>query len=225
VDLDRLSSPEVGDGVLLVPVGSCEQHGPHLPLGTDTLIAERVTGALARRLAGSFVGPSIAIGASGEHAGFAGTLSIGREALELVLVELARSADAFGGVVFVNAHGGNRAALRTAMDLLVVEGRHAASMSCGVPGGDAHAGRTETSLLLWLEPSIVRLAHAAAGAVEPWSEIGERVIGHGVAAVSPNGVLGDPSGASAEEGEQLFADLVDRLAGELFTIVARWSDG
>ena len=229
MDLVGLTSPELratGRGsVLVVPVGSCEQHGPHLPLGTDTVIAERVTEALARVVPGLLVAPTIGIGASGEHAGFPGTLSIGRDALEMVLIELARSADAFRGVVFVNGHGGNASTLRSAVELLVAEGRHAAVLSCGVPGGDAHAGRTETSLMLWLEPSTVQLDRAEPGVTEPWSEIGRRVIEHGFAAVSANCVLGDPIGASAEEGEQLFADLVDRLADELAPIVARWSDG
>lgn len=224
MDLGRLRSPEVGGGALLVPLGSCEQHGPHLPLGTDTLIAERVTEALARRLPGALVAPAIAIGASGEHAAFAGTLSIGREALELVLVELGRSADRFAGLLVVNGHGGNSAALRGAVDLLVAEGRHAGALSCSVPGGDAHAGRTETSLLLWLEPSLVRVDRAEPGSTEPWEAIGGRVVADGVGAVSPNGVLGDPTGASAEEGEQLFADLVDRLAAVAASMVARWSD-
>jgi creatinine amidohydrolase len=83
--------------LLLVPVGSCEQHGPHLPLGTDTLIAEALAQAAVERATGSVVSPSIAIGASGEHRGFPGTLSIGADALVEVAVELARSALAVPG--------------------------------------------------------------------------------------------------------------------------------
>src|SRR5829696_8104302 len=113
--------PELGEGatgaagrLLAVPLGSCEQHGPHLPLATDTLVA----GALAFRLAAQrtdvVVAPAMPFGASGEHAGFPGTLSIGTDALESVLVELGRSADQFAGVVFVNGHGGNVDALSRA---------------------------------------------------------------------------------------------------------------
>lgn len=229
MDLRGLTSPAVGAAgradVLVVPVGSCEQHGPHLPLGTDTVIAERVAHAVARQVPGLIVAPTIGVGASGEHAGFPGTLSIGSEALELMLIELARSADFFTGVVFVNGHGGNTATLRSAVELLVLESRNAAALSCGVPGGDAHAGRTETSLMLWLAPSTVRMDRAERGVTEPWAEIAGRIIESGIAAVSPNGVLGDPTGATAEEGEQLFAELVGRLADDLVAIVARWSDG
>jgi creatinine amidohydrolase len=75
--------------IVVVPVGSCEQHGPHLPLATDTIIAEQ----LCKSIDNVVVAPSVAIAASGEHAGFPGTLSIGNEALTRVLIELGRSAD------------------------------------------------------------------------------------------------------------------------------------
>ena len=83
--------------MLLVPLGSTEQHGPHLPLDTDTRIAvARCAGRVGRRRCrprlAVLVAPAVAYGASGEHEGFAGTLSIGQEALESVVVELGRSA-------------------------------------------------------------------------------------------------------------------------------------
>ena len=107
--------PEVADrgpSVLAVPLGSVEQHGPHLPLDTDTRIAVALVAALAAARPDVVAAPPLAYGASGEHAGFPGTLSIGTEALTTVLVELGRSADAFAGVVFVNGHGGNLEAVR-----------------------------------------------------------------------------------------------------------------
>jgi creatinine amidohydrolase/Fe(II)-dependent formamide hydrolase-like protein len=76
--------------LVLVPVGSTEQHGPHLPLQTDTVVATAVARALAERLDG-YVAPAVSIGASGEHHGFPGVLSIGTPALHLVIVELVRS--------------------------------------------------------------------------------------------------------------------------------------
>lgn len=80
--------------ILLVPVGSFEQHGPHLPLDTDTLIAVQLAWEAQRRLdVDSMIGPPITVSASGEHQGFAGTLSIGTETTAAVLVEIVRSAD------------------------------------------------------------------------------------------------------------------------------------
>ena len=114
-DLGARTWTEVGSArrelILAVPLGSCEQHGAHLPLDTDTRIAVALADRLARERADVVVAPALAYGASGEHADFAGTLSIGLDGLALVVVELVRSADAFAGVVVVNAHGGNMHAL------------------------------------------------------------------------------------------------------------------
>src|SRR3954454_19076570 len=101
----------VATPLLAVPVGSCEQHGPHLPLDTDTRIAVHLAEALGHGRPDVVVAPAGAVGASGEHAGFPGTLSIGTAALTTVLIELIRSADHFAGVVLVNGHGGNAEAV------------------------------------------------------------------------------------------------------------------
>ncbi len=101
-----------GAALLALPLGSLEQHGPHLPLDTDTRIAHALATGLAARRPGVVVGPPVAYGASGEHAAFAGTLLVGHEPLAAFLVELVRSArTTFRGVVLVNAHGGNEATL------------------------------------------------------------------------------------------------------------------
>ena len=98
--------------VLAVPLGSLEQHGPHLPLDTDSRIAGAVAAGLAARCEGVTVAPAVPYGASGEHADFPGTLLVGHEVLAGLLVELVRSARrSFAGVVFVNGHGGNEEAL------------------------------------------------------------------------------------------------------------------
>ncbi|HET7760889.1 MAG TPA: mycofactocin biosynthesis peptidyl-dipeptidase MftE [Phycicoccus sp.] len=206
--------PEVADraaALLAVPLGSLEQHGPHLPLDTDTRIAVALAAALAAARPDVVVAPAVAYGASGEHAAFPGTLSIGTAALTTVLVELGRSADVFTGVVFVNGHGGNLDAVRAAASTLSGEGRRVLAWSPSVPGGDAHAGRTETSILLALDPSCVRLDRAAPGATAPLPELIGELRRGGVAAVAANGVLGDPAGASAAEGHDLLAQLGDAL--------------
>src|SRR3982750_1690980 len=94
--------------IVAVPIGSTEQHGPHLPLDTDTRVAIAVATRVTASDPALLVAPALAFGASGEHEGFAGTVSIGHEALNAVLVELGRSACRWAArLVFVNGHGGN----------------------------------------------------------------------------------------------------------------------
>ena len=219
-DLAGAVWPELPERPLLVvPLGSVEQHGHHLPLATDTVVAEAV--ARAAGLDG-VVAPALPYGASGEHEGFPGTVSIGTEALTTVLVEVGRSACRWAGrLLVVNGHGGNLDALRRAVPLLRTEGRDAAWFPCAVPGGDAHAGRTETSLLLHVEPPAVRTDRSVPGVTTPVAELLPRLRAEGVRGVSPTGVLGDPAGAAAEEGARLLAGLAARLA----QAAARWDVG
>lgn len=205
--------------LVLVPVGSTEQHGPHLPLNTDSVIAESVAGRAAEELSARLtppplVAPTLAYGASGEHAGFPGTVSIGHEALHAVIVETVRSLSLWAGrVVFVNGHGGNTATLDAALGALRAEGHAVAWAGCGITGGDAHAGRTETSVMLYLAPDEVRILEAVAGDTRPLDVLMPLLTAHGVKAVSPSGVLGDPAGASAEEGRRHVRTMVSRLVG------------
>jgi mycofactocin precursor peptide peptidase len=200
--------------VLAVPLGSTEQHGPHLPLSTDTDIAAALAERLARARPNVIVAPAVPYGSSGEHAGFPGTLSIGRAALEQLIIELVRSADDFAGVVLVSAHGGNSDPVQRAIVTLSAEGRQVMTWS---PSDyrDAHAGRSETSLLLALDSGRVHVDAAEAGARQPLSELIAALQTGGVRAVSPNGVLGDPTGASAEEGRALLDALTTQLVSEV----------
>lgn len=218
--LGNITSTEVADSrpTLIVPLGSTEQHGPHLPLDTDTRIAAAVAAEVARRL-GHLLAPAMPYGSSGEHQGFPGTVSIGTEVLTAVLLEYGRSAcDWAARLVFVNGHGGNVEALRAAVELLRTEGRDAAWCSCTAAGGDAHAGHTETSVLLHLSPDAVRTGQLHPGNTAPLSELLPQLRVGGMRAVSASGVLGDPATASAAEGQRLFAEMVDDCTDR----VRRW---
>ena len=196
--------------VLIVPVGSTEQHGPHLPLDTDTRIAVAVAAAAAAQLGGNFlVAPAICYGASGEHQGFAGTISLGTEVLNSVLIEYGRSAcDWAHRIVFVNGHGGNTDALRSAVAALRSENRDVAWCSCSATGADAHAGHMETSVLLHLSPEAVLTQNLTAGNTEPLADLMPRLRAGGLVAVSESGVLGDPTTATAPEGQRIFSTMV-----------------
>jgi creatinine amidohydrolase len=211
-DLGQLTWPDLeGTAPLLIlPVGSTEQHGPHLPLVTDTVIATALAARLVAELEDAVLGPVIGVGASGEHQGFPGTLSIGTEVLAQVLTELIRSARPWvRGVVLVNGHGGNLDALTTTTRLAEAEGDRVLVVHCASGGADLHAGRAETSLLLYLSPSLVRENEAMAGTAGTMAEVGEVLRTQGVRALSPNGVLGDPSGATRAEGEARMAEMLE----------------
>ena len=228
--LADLTWPEVADrstngAVLLVPLGSTEQHGPHLPLSTDTDIAVAIATTAADRIPGAVVAPPLPFGSSGEHQGFPGTLSIGAAATESVVLELGRSADDFASVVLVSTHGGNADPVARAVATLSGEGR---SVRAWGPrwDGDAHAGHLETSLMLVIAPHLVRLEAAEAGDLRPVAELLPELRDRGVAAVSPNGVLGDPAGSSPQDGRRLLATAVDQLVtfvvGERPVETVRW---
>jgi len=207
---------------MIVPLGSLEQHGPHLPLDTDTRIAVAVAAGAAAQRSGVAVAPALAFGASGEHGAFPGTVSIGTTALTDVLVELGRDVTRhWGALLLVNAHGGNRDAVSAALRRLDGEGKRCAAFSVAPRDGDAHAGRTETSMLLHLDPSAVRGKDAEPGETRPIAELIGRLRREGVRSVSPNGVLGDPAGATAEEGRRLLEHATADCVATLDALLAQ----
>jgi creatinine amidohydrolase len=203
--------------IIAVPIGSFEQHGPHLPLDTDT----RIANALAEGLVASFepgdvlIGPTLTMSSSGEHAGFPGTLSIGADVVEHLVVELVRSADWSGGVVLINGHGGNARPVQRAVNTLLGEGRRVLAWWPHIRNGDAHAGESETSMMLAIAPALVRMTKAEAGRPEPLVDLIDELRANGVRAVSPNGVLGDPRKATASHGKALLTRLIIDLVAEI----------
>jgi creatinine amidohydrolase len=192
-------------GIVLLLLGAWEQHGPHLPFDTDTLIIEATTNealALCPEIAQRFViAPTLAITASDEHVGFNGTLSSGTEALVSTVVTICRSASWASGVCILNGHGGNADALALIASALQHENiaHHVWSLPT-YKGGDMHAGHTETSVLLHIAPHVVDMTRAEQGATGAASELVASMRNGGVAAVSPNGIIGDATTATAEHG-------------------------
>ncbi|MFM8267948.1 MAG: mycofactocin biosynthesis peptidyl-dipeptidase MftE [Ilumatobacteraceae bacterium] len=206
--------------LLAVPVGSCEQHGPHLPLDTDTRIAMALADGLVSTFAAGevVVAPPLTITASGEHGSFPGTLSIGTTVLEQVIIELVRSADWAAGVVLINGHGGNKAPVQRAVSQLSGERRRVLAWWPTIEGADAHAGHEETAMMLALAPDLVHMDRAEVGRTEPLSQLIGEIREGGIQAVSSNGILGDPRRATAGQGRAMLT----KLSIDLVRVVDDW---
>lgn len=214
-----------GHEVGLVPVGAIEQHGPHLPVGTDAIIATALCAA-AGELTGALVLPTIALGVSYGHGTvLAGTLSLTPDLLVATVHAYVRWAAASGlrRLLFVNAHFGNVGALHTATDHLRLFRPDLRvgtvdwwSADPGVlaeilaDGEDIHANRGETSVMLAIAPELVHLDRLAAADDE--DRTAGLVFRYTAPALSANGVTGRPSQATAELGERLLADASAAIA-------------
>ena len=208
--------------LVLVPIGSTEQHGPHLPFDTDTTIASAAAAACASSLSdlhdiAIVVAPPISYGASGEHQMFPGTMSIGHDALRVLLVELVRSLAYWAErIVFVNGHGGNVPTVTDVVKQMILEQHQVAWVPCAFERAtDAHAGRDETSVMLFLDASRVDITRAVTGNTSSLDELLPELMTSGVRAVSESGVLGDPIQAHASIGEELFTSLINDICARI----------
>ena len=225
-----------GATTIILPLGSTEQHGPHLPLGTDTILAEALANRLAASLPEALVAPPLPIGCSDEHAGFPGLLSLDAETLASVIVDCARRLVAWGmkRLVLLSAHGGNGRALALATERLrrelpelrvwtpddllsIADAILAEARWDGISPESLgmHAGEGETSEILCLRPDLVRLERAAPGFTGDMQSILTKLREVGLLPVTPNGVLGDPTHAQTERGERYLNIQAEQLAMEL----------
>ncbi len=240
LDTTELTWPEVRDAIaagydtIVVAAGSIEQHGPHLPEMTDTLIGTHLVRAIVERLPLALQGPTISIGCSEHHMAFAGTVTLRTETFVAVVQDVARSLaqHGFRTVVFIPSHGGNFAPLAQAMAGLGDIGTGARGVAftelvgfVGVLNGvsaqfgitpevsGAHAGESETSLDLHLRPDLVRMEHAEAGYVGPFdAAVSEIIFTQGMPALTHNGILGDARPATADHGKVYLGAMAAYLA-------------
>jgi creatinine amidohydrolase len=241
--LAELTWPEaaaaIAGGVTTVvwPLGATEQHGPHLPLATDSLRAEALADRLAAALpAAALVAPTLAFGCSDEHTGFAGLIGVDHETLAAVIADAGcRMADwGINRLVLLSAHGGNARALalahrrladrRPRLAVVRLEATPALTRALTALAADdgidaaalgLHAGDGETSEMLHLAPALVRRRRAVPGYLGPAAAILPRLRRRGVRAVSGNGILGDPSRADAGRGARYLAAEVAAYLGQL----------
>ena len=222
------ASPKSTDTcILLLPLGSFEQHGSHLPFETDTIIIDSVVIRAIRDTqidADTFVvAPTIAISASDEHAGFPGTLSTGTDALVASVVAICRSASWAQGVCIVNGHGGNADALLLIGSALTYEKiNHSIWSLPSYDGSDMHAGHTETSVMLHVAPDKVLTDRIERGTVGDSSDLVAQMRTGGVAGVSANGVLGDPTTATKQHGVAVLKLYSSHLAAHLAALSIEW---
>lgn len=224
--------------VAVLPVGSFEQHGSHLPLITDTVVACLIASRLAEDY-NLFLLPPLTIGCSHEHATFAGTVSISASTLHLLVREIATDLERQGvrKLVIVNAHGGNYVLSNIAQEsnaseprVLLYPGRadwdHAREASDFDTGGheDMHGGELETSLLLHAAPELVRETWSTADVKAP---VRPDLLLLGMAAYTDTGIIGSPSRATAEKGRLFLDDVSASFARplKLLSGPAATSDG
>jgi len=164
--------------------------------------------------------PSVYYSFNEHHIDFPGTIAVEGETIVRYVTDIGKSLahHGFRKILLVNGHGGNIPAIKDAVAQLRAEGRQCHVWHAGLPASptglpaDAHAGRFETSVMLALAPDDVRLGAAAPGDTRPLAQLMPDLAARGVRAVSANGILGDPAGASADEGEQLLDLLVHGLS-------------
>lgn len=199
----------------IIPVGSIEQHGEHLPVSTDALIAEYVAHQVAS-IVGAFVLPVIAYGVSREHEPMF-NVSIKNATLSSLVRETCASLASNGvkEIIILNGHHGNMAALKKIpkhingkASVRTLHYWHFMKQELG------HAGDSETSLMLAIAPELVHMSRAAPGAKKPSKTAYAKIAGKpgSFIKVTGNGVWGDPRQASAEKGRRLVQEITDGIA-------------
>jgi creatinine amidohydrolase len=234
VYIERMTWPEIeaaiaqGKRTAVIVAASSEQHGPHLPEATDAILGEELAGRLARRLGNALAAPVIRPGCSDHHMSFAGSLTITAELLMAILDAYLDSLrrHGFNRFVVTSSHGGNFPVLadwkrNQPKDVVVIDDFEgfaealfsALSRSGRDDRGGPHADLGETSAVLAVRPELVRTDKIAAGRTEP-APLPE-VLEKGLRALTPNGVLGDPRGATPEIGSAVLDSLTHFLAAKI----------
>lgn len=238
--LDEMAWPEVkaaiddGRTTVVAAAGSMEQHGPHLPLQTDTLLGTFLVAAIVERIPGAFQGPTIPFGVSSHHMPFAGTITLDTETFKTVVRQYAESLahHGFKNIVIIPSHGGNFGPLRELedetggkvgdarlitfndlmgfMDVMVAVGE-ADGITPGIAG--AHAGEAETSLVMAAREDLAQMDYAIEGYVGDFGEeAAAKIFSEGMPALTDNGILGDARPADRERGIRYRDSMADALA-------------
>ena len=234
LDLYTISWPEVkaeieaGRDTIVLAFGAVEQHGHHLPFGTDSIFGDELGRAVAERL-DAFHAPTVRVGCSRHHLAFPGTMSVEEETFHAIVGDIVRgwARHGFRRIVLLPTHGGNFQPLAAAIERLgplegvkvigvtdlslLVNATLGAGAQLGVSAaeGGLHGGEWETSMMLAIDPDLVRMDRADAGYTGDLESGLERFFEEGVDALTDVGVIGDPAKASAEHGRIYIERLVE----------------
>ncbi len=236
---DQLRALAQADAMVILPVASLEQHGPHLPVEVDSMLGETVAARAARKVVArggqAVVLPVLWTGLSEHHMSFGGTVTLDFPAFAAVVEGVCRSVlrHGFKRIVLLNAHGGNENALRTITDELtpklgvpIVQFTYwyAAAVAIAeileTQTALMHACEAETSMMLAVRPELVAMDRARFAKANSTPDVSD-VVGGGVyrwrtiGARSSSGVIGNPEAATAAKGERLFEAIATALAEKL----------
>lgn len=238
---EELSWPQIEEYgkkgfVVVVPCGSLEQHGRHLPVNTDSAIVFEIANRAASQVPGVLVAPLVWAGLSPHHLGFPGTISLGLETYTALIGDICRSiaGHGFRKIALVNGHGGNQAILQAValklrhelpVHILVLSywnliTQEAAAIRESEIGGIAHACEMETSIQLYLHPGQVNMEEAVSHPIRPaLSFLAKDMFSGGKAQFpapfrerTPSGVMGDPRTATADKGRRFVEAAAQQLA-------------
>jgi creatinine amidohydrolase len=236
---DELRERARQDAIVILPVASLEQHGPHLPVEVDSMLGETVAARAAARLDARgtpvVVLPVLWTGLSEHHMSFGGTVTLDNATFAAVIEGVVRSVlrHGFRRIVLLNAHGGNENALRSITDDLtpklgvpIVQFTYWYAAAAAIAkiletqGGLQHACEAETAMMMAVRPDLVSIDRIPLAKANTTPDVSD-VVGGGVyrwraiGSRSGSGVIGNPEAASAEKGERLFAAIADALATKL----------
>lgn len=226
----------VSSNIAVMAMGSCEQHGAHMPLLTDSLLADSYAEYLALELEAAQL-PTMPIGTSMEHAGFRGSVSFRPETYMAMIRDLADDLEVqgFTRLILVNGHGGNfslgpvvRDINRSDRAIKIIVFLYATYDSSEIgkelKDGELHAGACETSRLLALYPELVGELAEPCRDGEIHEAIQTDLNMHGFAVFRPTGVWGNPHKASVEAGKEIEASIKANMLADVKAKLKRFDD-
>ncbi len=243
VRMEEMNWPDIKEAIengcttAVLAIGSTEQHGPHLPLITDTLIGDALACKVAERLGNALQAPTIRVGLSEHHLPFPGTISFRSDTLKAIIGDYVESLirHGFTTIILLPMHGGNFGTVKNSVEELqqkhpdlrvigytdlqgLINALYKFSGDYGISEFEAgaHAGESETSLILALAGGLVQKSRYAPGYLGPLGEKEMKMLlEKGMPALSKKGILGDPTKATAEKGNVYLEKMTDYIIGEI----------